>query len=246
MESREEAPRDPEPPRLLPKRRWTRRLRKQLSQYYDWSDAWQVWKYSPQTPSGVGTSQPETRQHPQRPLPRIQKGEAHLWRYSPQKHQLREGANHSLEPAHSEWRDDAPQPPGPPRRSHSARNHHRPSPWRERRNWSRSRQTCEGGQTGGGRRREVKSMSSSGIRCRGHRTPRGLLPMRVGHLIGGNGHSLELRNGTRIIQFKSENESLVVEVDLEVPEAANQANPHEPQWRDPSPPETSPPLADKV
>ena len=70
--------------------------------------------------------------------------------------------------------------------------------------------------------------------------------MRVGHLIGGNGHSLELRNGTRIIHFKSENESLVVEVDLEVPEAANQANPHEPQWRDPSPPETSPPLADIV
>ena len=92
----------------------------------------------------------------------------------------------------------------------------------------------------------MKSMSSAGIRGRGHRTPRSLLPMRVGHLIGGNGHSLELRNGTRIIHFKSENESLVVEVDLEVPEAANQANPHEPQWRDPSPPETSPPLADIV
>ncbi len=137
MESREEAPRDPEPPRLLPKRRWTRRLRKQPSQYYDRSDAWQVWKYSPQTPSGVGTSQPETRQHPQRPLPRIQKGEAHLWRYSPQKHQLREGANHSLEPAHSEWRDDAPQPPGPPHRSHSARNHHLPShgPQGKRKKW---------------------------------------------------------------------------------------------------------------
>ena len=92
----------------------------------------------------------------------------------------------------------------------------------------------------------MKSMSSAGIRGRGHRTPRSLLPMRVGHLIGGNRHSLELRNGTRIIHIESENESLVVEVDLEVPEAASQANPHEPQWRDPSTPETSPPLADIV